>query len=247
MFDKGVFKTIPILYISGSPCSDPIVTGIGMVAFNTLDRGEQIGNHENPIFAINVQQCPICQTFYWSTRRDKQHERIEDNVVHGFKVERFKNEKVIYENGDSRVTLVDHRSSKGQKFRVVEVKEIARLETKFTVAYEPSKEQAFLLHRDDRIIGLVMLQPCSNSIRKCAWNKYPEAEPESGTLPGLAWSVGFIWIHRSHRRRKEATRLLDVAARFVGTDTSLLVWTTPFTESGAAWVKSICPQTFYVA
>ena len=60
------------------------------------------------------------------------------------------------------------------------------------------------------------------------------------------WSVGYVWVCRGHRR-EGWSRLLPAAARNHLDFGDEFGWYAPFTPDGKASVRSVCPDSFYIA
>jgi len=105
----------------------------------------------------------------------------------------------------------------------------------------------FLYHHGNRITGLVILET-RGTVWLCRWREdgsRPDCEELLGHDP--MWSVIFIWVHSRHRNQGVARLLLLEALKHLGTDLRTVGWYTPFSVSGGAFVKGLCPDEFYIA
>ena len=61
-----------------------------------------------------------------------------------------------------------------------------------------------------------------------------------------SWTVDIIWTHPGCQQRGLAKRLLKVASDRVEQRIESFGWRRPFTPSGEAFVRRLCPLGFWV-
>ena len=183
----------------------------------------------------------------------KFHKKYHDKVVNGLYAPRIKSDKIAWEKGDYRITVVNYFSSHAQKKRAEKVGRLAHKDTPFDFIPYHSKEpldernvHIFLLYRKNRAIGLLILER-RNYVQKFTWREYENAEGRELLQAEPIWSIGLVWIHRKHRKRGLGSQLVQVAASYFDIDVQSIGWYTPFTDDGEKFVKSLCPQFFFVA
>jgi GNAT superfamily N-acetyltransferase len=105
--------------------------------------------------------------------------------------------------------------------------------------------QVFLYVYNSRAVGLLLFERRS-AIWSCTWNGNEPPicvdAPEKGTM----WSVGFIWVHRNHRRLGIATALFKEARCFMKVAEDEVGWQQPFSDEGEAFVRNTYPGCFFV-
>jgi hypothetical protein len=80
-----------------------------------------------------------------------------------------------------------------------------------------------------------------------SWDDYDdERRPATGVAPMTTWTVETIWTYAAAQQRGLAKDLLDAAAREVEQPIPSFAWRRPFTPSGEAFVRRLCPEGFWV-
>ena len=183
----------------------------------------------------------------------KAHRKYHDEIVNGLYAARIKSDKIISERGDYRITVVNYFSPPAQKKLTEKVNLLAHKDTPFDFVPYHSKEpfdernvHVFLLYRKSKIIGLLIAER-RDYVRRFSWREYENAGGKELPMSNPTWSIGFVWIHRKHRRRGLSSQLVQVVASYFDIEISSIGWYTPFTEDGEKLVRSLCPEYFFVS
>jgi hypothetical protein len=95
----------------------------------------------------------------------KTHRKYHDKIVNGVYAPKIKSDKILWSEGDYRITVVNYFSPPAQKRRAEEAGLAAHKDTHFEFApyhsIEPLDERnvhLFLLGRINRIIGLLIVE-----------------------------------------------------------------------------------------
>lgn len=181
------------------------------------------------------------------------HRIFHDKVVNGVYARKIKSDKICWEKGDFRITVVNYFSPIAQKRRAEEAGLLAHRDTLFDFAPYHSKNDLdkqnvhlFLLSRKNRIIGLLKLGKRAH-IQRFTWKEYENAGGEEIPKGEAIWSIGLVWVHRKYRKRGLGSQLVQVAASYFNIEAQSIGWYTPFTSDGEKLAKSLCPKSFYVA
>jgi hypothetical protein len=181
------------------------------------------------------------------------HRIFHDKVVNGVYSRKIKSDKILWEKGDYRITVVNYFSPIAQKRRAEEAGLLAHGDMPFDFAPYNSKNDLdkrnihlFLLSRKIRIIGLLILNKRAY-VQKFTWQEYEDAGSEALPKDETIWSIGLVWVHRKYRKRGLGSQLVQVAASYFNIKAQSIGWYTPFTGDGEKLAKSLCPKSFYVA
>lgn len=197
--------------------------------------------------------CPKCGMGYIQglPEDEKRHKPYHDRIVNGVPARPLKTDQVIWQASDQRITVVTAHSPISQRKRAEAVASAANVEYDcgiYHAAETPDERDAhlFLYHTRNRIIGVVILEK-QKTVWRCRWrgDNKPECEELLGHDP--MWSVVFIWVHAKNRNHGGASHLLTEGLKYLGQSQQTVGWYTPFTDSGRAFAKSICPDEFYIA
>lgn len=131
--------------------------------------------------------------------------------------------------------------------------QVARRAMSDTPFHEPAYTAAdredtrvFVARQGGQAIGLAVLRPRP----RWAWWSWDdwdaERRPATGVAPMTSWTVETIWTHAPSQARGLAHRLLEVASRQVDQPITSFGWRRPFTPSGEAFVRRLCPEGFWV-
>jgi len=179
-----------------------------------------------------------------------EHERYHDKIVNGLPSVPLKSDCVIYSQDDKRITVVSQSSPQEQRNRAEEVGLYARKDTPYGAEQlfdDEMEVRVFLLHKEDRIIGLLLMDKC-NHVWRASWVEVDAGKkPKEISHHPPIWTVCFIWILKQHRRRHLAKMLLNKALTYLGYRPDQIGWYTPFTDHGKAFVRSFCTDEFYIA
>jgi hypothetical protein len=116
----------------------------------------------------------------------------------------------------------------------------------FTTGDDEPETRIFIARRNGIAVGLAVLRPRA----RWAWWSWDdwdaERRPAHPVAPLPSWTVGIIWTLGNEQGRGLALRLLQVAAAYVDQPISSFAWRRPFTPSGEAFVRRLCPVGFWV-
>jgi len=200
-------------------------------------------------------RCPKCGMMYVPEYPEdvRVHRIYHDKVVNGVYARKIKSDKICWEKGDFRITVVNYFSPITQKRRAGEAGLLAHRDTPFDFAPYHSKEDLdkrnvhlFLLSRKIRIIGFLKLEKRAH-VQKFTWQEYENAEGKELPKGEAIWSIGLLWIHRKYRKMGLGSKLIQASALYFNIEVQSIGWYTPFTSDGEKLAKSLCPKSFYVA
>ena len=196
--------------------------------------------------------CDDCGMSYVPELQDNvlQHKKYHDKIVNGLRTSSLKSDNVIFSQNDKRVTVISQISPRVQRKRAEEVARYARKDTPYGAEqlfdYE-MEVRVFLLHKEDRIIGLLLMDKRYH-VWLANWVDLDAGkEPKEISQHPPIWTVCFVWILKKHRRLHLAKVLLNEALTYLGCHLEKIGWYTPFTDSGHLFVHSCCPEAFYIA
>ncbi len=159
-------------------------------------------------------------------------------------------ERVVARSGSAEILLVAGESSEGERNLAEQVARRAMRDTPFhapayTVA-DPGDSRVFIVREAGAAVGLAVLR-----LRpRWAWWSWDdwdeERRPATGVAPLTSWTVETIWTHPSCQSRGLARKLVEVASTEVGQPVTSFGWRHPFTPSGEAFVRQLCPEGFWV-
>lgn len=184
---------------------------------------------------------------------EKTHKAYHDKIVNGLYAPLTKSDKVVWDKDDYRITVVNYRSPLVQKKRAEKVGRGANKDTPFDFSPYHSSEyldernvHIFLLYGGNRAIGFLKVE-LMDCVRRFTWEEYKNATDRELSEGKPIWSIGLVWIHCKHRGRGLGSQLVQVAASYLDVETQSIGWQTPFTDDGKMLVKSICPESFFIA
>lgn len=184
---------------------------------------------------------------------EKEHRTYHDRVVHGVLARPLKTDRLIWQESDRRISVVTADAPLAQRYRAEAAAFVANLETSYNGgiyhACEPRNDREkhlFLYHNRNRISGLAILEK-RGTVWCCRWRESIGTECEILTDHDPMWSVVFVWVHGKYRKHGIARQLLAEGLKHMGLSLQDIGWYTPFTDSGTAFVKSMCLDKFYVA
>ena len=160
-------------------------------------------------------------------------------------------EQVIARWEATEVVLVSNRSTDALRELAERVARRAMLDTPFhtpayTVADGDPEVRIFVAREGGQAIGLAVLRP---RLRWgwWSWDDWDdERRPATPVAPLPSWTVEIIWTHPGCQQRGLAMRVLEVASDAVQQPISSFGWRRPFTPSGEAFVRRMCPEGFWV-
>lgn len=205
-------------------------------------------------------QCAECQDSYnpKSPRDRRRHLDFHEKYLNGLLFGLIDENHVVW-RGDKPtlamamtddlpnpcVALVTPRSPLALRKLATEVARLANLETQYTGGIydhteppDPERDRHLFLYRlYGRIAGLAVFDR-RTSEDVATWQEYDEGTESNWTDTTPFWSISYIWTLRKYRRKGIATRLIDVAAHYLGTTVARLGVSAPLTEKGEAFARS---------
>jgi GNAT superfamily N-acetyltransferase len=159
-------------------------------------------------------------------------------------------DRVIARDGAIEILLVTSESAAAERAAAEQVARRAMRDTPFDVpaftAADHPDARVFLAREAGAAVGLAVLRPRA----RWAWWSWDdwdaERRPATGVAPMTAWTVETIWTHPSCQARGLARRLVAVASQEVDQPVTAFAWRRPFTPSGEAFLRRLCPQGFWV-
>jgi len=198
-------------------------------------------------------KCPECGLGYVeSSPTDRRlHRRVHDEVVNGPRRLRLRRCNVVWTRGSRGVVAINSQSPRTQRLLAQEVSLVAAGDTDYSgVAYaadeRPDERQIhlFLGVSDDRAQAYVCFELRSH-IWQCTWSEY--AAGVSHRLDDRPmWSIGYVWVSRGNRRVGWLRDILSAARDHLGFGTDF-GWYTPFTDTGVAAARALCPSGIFIA
>ena len=159
-------------------------------------------------------------------------------------------ERVIVRLGSVEILLVTHESPEAERALAEQVARRAMRDTPFhTPAYtvgDDAEVRVFIAREGGTAVGLAVLRPRRRRAW-WSWDDYDdERRPATGVAPMTSWTVETIWAHPACQARGLAHQLIKVASEQVGQPLTSFAWRRPFTPSGEAFVRHLCPEGFWV-
>lgn len=106
--------------------------------------------------------------------------------------------------------------------------------------------RVFLARQGGRAVGLVVLRP-RRRWGWWSWDDYDaERRPAHPVAPLPSWTVESVWALGRVQQQGIARRLLEVASTVIDQPIPSFGWRRPFTPSGEAFVRRMCPEGFWV-
>jgi hypothetical protein len=203
-----------------------------------------------------VPQCPDCGLGYSPSYANdvRYHRRYHDARINGARYKPLATDHTVWCVGGDRVTVVTPFSPYVQRKSAERVSLLAAPDVPFSfvsycAAESPDERDLhlFLGFSQDRAISFAKIEKRSH-VWCLTWEQFDSHAPVE-RLAGHApiWSVGFLWVCRSRRHQGYARRFLLEATRFLGVNINEIGWHTPFTESGEALARRLCPTSLFGA
>ena len=204
----------------------------------------------------NVVHCECGLTFLPSHRPDaRRHRKEHDEYLAGVRVSPLRDDEVVSETNDLRITVVRPGSSLRQRKRAEHVGRRANWDTHYDFGVYSASEDgnrtfqihAFIGSSQERAVSFMLLETRS-TVWLARWVDLGANHLEPGKVSeGIKqWTVGFIWVLPRLRRKGIARKLLREAARFAQIPVTELGWYTPFTPEGELLVRAACPDKFRI-
>jgi hypothetical protein len=159
-------------------------------------------------------------------------------------------ERVVARAGSIEILLVTHESPEAERALAEQVARRAMRDTPFhTPAYTAGDDEeirVFIAREAGAAVGLAVLRPRP----RWAWWSWDdwdeERRPATGVAPMTSWTVETVWAHPSCQARGLARQMIKVASESVDQPITSFGWRRPFTPSGEAFVRNLCPEGFWV-
>lgn len=202
---------------------------------------------------LSARKCDECGMEFCPSipSNAQKHRRWHDEFVKGIRAKQSKTEKILWREGDVRITLVTPTSQLWQRKRAEKVGRRANCETRYDFgvysAYDPSGSYVLLAHLLERVVGILILTKAED-VWWTTWEDLAaRRQPTKVPVKDERWTARFIWLLSKLRGRGIATRLVHIAANYVGCGIQdLCYYAPPFTESGEKLLRSLCPQGFHI-
>lgn len=176
---------------------------------------------------------------------------VSDIWADGIPVPALAGEQLVVRWDDVDLLLITNTSSSEQRALAEQLAQRAMSDTPFhTPAYTKADTdpdiRIFVARRAGRGIGLAVLRPRPRW-GWWSWDDWDdERRPSTGVAPLTSWTVEIIWTLVQAQQRGLAQRLLEQASRVVDQPITSFGWRRPFTPSGEAFVRRLCPEGFWV-
>ncbi len=212
--------------------------------------GEEYGVSEPSMTKLFGVTCDVCGMSYSTKLEDNvlEHKRYHDAVVNGVLVLPTSSDCVVWSHENERITVINRFSPREQRERAEEIAKYARRDTPYQaeVLFGEMEACVFLLHKNDRAVGLLLMEKRAH-VWRANWKDIEDEKPPT-QLPDHPpiWSVCLIWVLKQQRRRYVAKTLLENALSYLRCGFDQIAWYTPFTDCGKAFVLSCCPYDFYI-
>lgn len=202
---------------------------------------------------MSVEKCELCGMSYVKEILDncRDHQEYHDKVVNGIPAPFSKNDSVVWSQDDMRITIINRLSPLEQCHLAEEVAMFGRSDASYgaEVLFAECElyTHVFLLQKQNRIIGLLIMEK-RDHIWQISWADL-DADKEPKELLGHPpiWSICFIWVLRRHRGSHLGQTMINEAVAYLGAKLETVGWYTPFTDSGKVLVRRCCPEVFYIA
>lgn len=179
------------------------------------------------------------------------HSRVHDGIVNGPQRAGLRSCPVVWRNGSRVVVVVNNQSPPAHRRLAQEVSLVAAGETDFSnVAYsaheKPDDRQIhlFIGVEEDRAQAYLCFEKRSQ-IWQCTWHEYNEGVTHRVDRQPI-WSIGYAWVCRGNRRTGWMRAAVAAAADRLGFGSDF-GWYTPFSESGEAVARALCPSGIFIA
>jgi hypothetical protein len=179
----------------------------------------------------------------------REHEKYHDIVVNGLSTPPLTSDCVVWSHDNERITVISQSSPSEQRDLAEEVAKFARKNARYgaEVLFGEMEVRVFLLHKEDRVVGLLLMDK-RDHVYKASWDELAGGKQakEMQNHPPI-WAVCLVWVLEQYRRHHFAKTMLNQAMIYLGCSLDDIGWYTPFTNLGKAFVRSCCPNEFYIA
>lgn len=198
-------------------------------------------------------KCPECDFEYVESLPSdcRRHRREHDEVVNGPRCSDLRRCNVVWTRGSRSVVAINSQSPRSQRLLADAVSLVAAGDTEYSdVAYaadeRPDERQIhlFLGVSDDRAQAYVCFERRFH-IWQCTWSEYA-AGVKHRLDDGPIWSIGYAWVSRKNRRTGWLRDVLSAARDHLGFGDDV-GWYDPFTATGEAAARALCPSGIFIA
>lgn len=174
-----------------------------------------------------------------------------DEWTAGVQVPALRSDQVVDRWDGTEVLLVTNASPREQRELAARVALRAKVDTPFeTPAYTTEDAdpdvRVFIARQGERALALAVLRPHTRW-GWWSWDDYDEERrPATPVAPLPSWTVELIWTLPGAQQQGLAKRLLEIASDAVDRPIASFGWRRPFTPSGEAFVRRLCPEGFWV-
>lgn len=185
--------------------------------------------------------CKSCGMVYSSASPEDEahHVQYHQRFLDGIKYVSWKNERVVAQFWDGKIVMIQQGDSKYATKKADDVRELIDRELGFkqvALTY-PTQTQTYLfVYNEKKIIGCLIAEPVKQAFRVLSEPTKTLASPSKASLdPQRAWrcstkpekvfcGISRIWVFSLMRRKRVASRMVDVVRRtflfgsYLGTD-----------------------------
>lgn len=200
-------------------------------------------------------QCTECGLSYVETSEDdrRSHRLYHAESVDGLKRLPSPSDVVAWRSDSKRVLVVTRLSNRTQRRRAQGLSLVAQRDIPFSgIAHHADEAlderdlHIFVGAEPNRFVAYLAFEK-RKDIWHCTWPQWDahQADEIAGHAP--MWSVGAVWVCHRKRRQGWVRLLLASATNYLGVPPDQYGWFTPFSESGEAAARGLCPQGFFIA
>ncbi len=199
--------------------------------------------------------CPICCMEYAAGlgEDEKAHAAFHDQVVNGVRARPLSTERVIWQERNRRITIVDAHSPRAQKLRAQKLASGAGMGIPSVGGLYHADESMevrgtniLLHHVGHRAVGIMMLQP-RTTVWRHVWRDDQGTEFQACPDITQMWSIIFVAVSMNRRRSGIGRELYQSALSLFALSPDQIGWCSPFTDAGIAFLRAVCPDHFYQA
>jgi hypothetical protein len=200
-------------------------------------------------------QCAECGLNYVEALADdrRKHRLYHGESVDGLQRHPLPTDVIIWRSETKRILVVTSLSSWPQRRRAQDLSLLAARDMPFSgVAYNANDApdernlHIFIGAESLRLVAYLAFEKRTH-IGRCTWPQWSAGEVRELSDHAPMWSVGVVWVCRARRRQGWVRRLLLAATSHLGVLPDHYGWFTPFSESGEAVARSLCPEVFFIA
>lgn len=198
--------------------------------------------------------CPECGLRYLRSSPDdrRYHRRYHADSVSGPKRHALPTDHVVWSSTTKRIIVVTPSSQSVQRRRAQDLSLIAARDVPFSgIAYHANEApddrnlHIFIGSDSDRLVAYLAFEQRAH-VWRCTWQQWAAGACEKLIDHPPMWSVGAVWVCRDRRRQGWVRTILAVATKHVGVHPDQYGWHTPFSDSGEAMVRVLCPDGIFV-